>query len=131
MQVRISRAATAIAIATIGPDRLSAWPAGFGAVRSAMEPGRAHRGPPIRARAKSGSPSVHPMQGDEIRALRRLQREQDHPRTYHDRARSADDAKGLSFQSPVTAPQDSEQTVIECVAAFAPHTAKPARRLAR
>src|SRR5262245_33879640 len=27
-------------------------------------------------RAKSGSPSVHPMQGDEIRALRRLQREQ-------------------------------------------------------
>src|SRR5438132_10524379 len=36
-----------------------------------MEPGRAH----VR-RAKSGSPSVHPMQGDEIRALRRLQREQ-------------------------------------------------------
>ena len=27
-------------------------------------------------RAKNGSPSVHPMQGDEIRALRRLQREQ-------------------------------------------------------
>src|SRR5262245_1847036 len=27
-------------------------------------------------RAKSGSPSVHPMQGDEIRVLRRLQREQ-------------------------------------------------------
>src|SRR5512132_3503141 len=27
-------------------------------------------------RAKSGSPSVHPLQGDEIRALRRLQREQ-------------------------------------------------------
>jgi site-specific recombinase XerD len=26
--------------------------------------------------AKNGSPSVHPMQGDEIRALRRLQREQ-------------------------------------------------------
>ena len=26
-------------------------------------------------RAKSGSPSVHPMQGDEIRTLRRLQRE--------------------------------------------------------
>jgi Phage integrase family len=34
-------------------------------------PGRLH----VR-RAKSGSPSVHPMQGDEIRALRRLQREQ-------------------------------------------------------
>jgi integrase len=28
-------------------------------------------------RVKSGSPSVHPMQGDEIRALRRLQREQE------------------------------------------------------
>jgi hypothetical protein len=27
-------------------------------------------------RAKNGSPSVHPMQGDEIRAVRRLQREQ-------------------------------------------------------
>jgi integrase len=27
-------------------------------------------------RAKNGSPSVHPMQGDEIRALRRLKREQ-------------------------------------------------------
>src|SRR5215475_13049489 len=27
-------------------------------------------------RAKNGSPSVHPLQGDEIRALRRLQREQ-------------------------------------------------------
>jgi integrase len=27
-------------------------------------------------RAKNGSPSVHPMQGNEIRALRRLQREQ-------------------------------------------------------
>src|SRR5205823_5508511 len=27
-------------------------------------------------RAKNGSPSVHPMQGDELRALRRLQREQ-------------------------------------------------------
>jgi len=26
-------------------------------------------------RAKNGSPSVHPMQGDEIRALRHLQRE--------------------------------------------------------
>ena len=33
-------------------------------------------------RAKNGSPSVHPMQGDEMRALRRLRREQGgHPRT--------------------------------------------------
>src|SRR5262245_43010530 len=30
-------------------------------------------------RVKNGSPSVHPMQGDEIRALRRLQREQGPP----------------------------------------------------
>jgi integrase len=28
-------------------------------------------------RVKSGSPSVHPLQGDEMRALRRLQREQE------------------------------------------------------
>jgi integrase len=28
-------------------------------------------------RSKRGTPSVHPLQGDEIRALRRLQREQD------------------------------------------------------
>jgi type 1 fimbriae regulatory protein FimB/type 1 fimbriae regulatory protein FimE len=28
-------------------------------------------------RSKRGTPSVHPMQGDEIRALRRLQRQQD------------------------------------------------------
>jgi integrase len=28
------------------------------------------------SRAKNGTPSVHPLQGDEIRALRRLQREQ-------------------------------------------------------
>ena len=47
-------------------------------------------------RAKSGSPSVHPMQGDEIRALRRLQREQG-PSSHvlHDRTRWADDAQGF------------------------------------
>ena len=39
--------------------------------RRAHATGRLH----VR-RAKDGSPSVHPMQGDEIRALRRLQREQ-------------------------------------------------------
>jgi type 1 fimbriae regulatory protein FimB/type 1 fimbriae regulatory protein FimE len=33
-------------------------------------------------RAKNGSPSVHPMQGDEIRALRRLQREQEGRASY-------------------------------------------------
>jgi integrase len=36
-----------------------------------LEAGRLH----VR-RAKNGTPSVHPLQGDEIRALRRLQREQ-------------------------------------------------------
>jgi site-specific recombinase XerD len=30
-------------------------------------------------RSKRGTPSVHPLQGDEIRALRRLQRDQCHP----------------------------------------------------
>ena len=32
-------------------------------------------------RVKSGTPSVHPVQGDEIRALRRLKRELRLPRT--------------------------------------------------
>jgi integrase len=41
--------------------------------RADFERERADR--PAR-RAKNGSPSVHPIQGDEIRALRRLQREQ-------------------------------------------------------
>ena len=41
-------------------------------------------------RAKNGSPSVHPVQGDEIRALRRLQRER-----LYDRAGRTDDAQGL------------------------------------
>jgi type 1 fimbriae regulatory protein FimE len=36
-----------------------------------LQTGRLH----VR-RAKNGSPSVHPLQGDELRALRRLQREQ-------------------------------------------------------
>ena len=47
-------------------------------------------------RAKNGSPSVHPMQGDEIRALRRLQREQGGilARLY-DRAGRADDAQSI------------------------------------
>ena len=31
-------------------------------------------------RVKSGTPSTHPIQGDELRALRQLQREQDPPR---------------------------------------------------
>jgi integrase len=33
-------------------------------------------------RAKSGTPSTHPIQGDELRALRQLQREQDPPSSF-------------------------------------------------
>jgi hypothetical protein len=33
-------------------------------------------------RSKHGTPSVHPMQGDELRALRRLQREQEGPHVF-------------------------------------------------
>jgi Phage integrase family len=33
-------------------------------------------------RAKSGTPSTHPIQGDELRALRQLQREQDPPSAF-------------------------------------------------
>src|SRR5262245_8879545 len=56
------------------PGRLSPRLAGVRVVRSAMvqvelATGRLH----VR-RAKNGSPSVHPMQGDEIRALQHLQR---------------------------------------------------------
>jgi type 1 fimbriae regulatory protein FimB/type 1 fimbriae regulatory protein FimE len=39
--------------------------------RSSSTPGRLHA-----RRSKRGTPSVHPIQGDELRALRRLQREQ-------------------------------------------------------
>jgi hypothetical protein len=47
-------------------------------------------------RAKNGSPSVHPMQGDEIRALRRLQREQGAVlERLYDRAGRADDAQSI------------------------------------
>jgi integrase len=52
-----------------GPPRAGACDLQWSQVELAT--GRLH----VR-RAKNGSPSVHPMQGDEIRALRRLQREQ-------------------------------------------------------
>jgi integrase len=41
-----------------------------------MVAGERATGPLHVRRAKNGSPSVHPVQGDEIHALRRLQREQ-------------------------------------------------------
>jgi integrase len=42
-------------------------------------------------RAKKGTPSTHPIRGDELRALRRLQREQDPKSSFrvHLRARRA------------------------------------------
>ena len=47
-------------------------------------------------RAKNGSPSVHPLQGDEIRALRRLQREQGpSSHVFMTGAGRPDDAQGL------------------------------------
>ena len=47
-------------------------------------------------RAKNGTPSVHPLQGDEIRALRRLQREQMAiVARVLDRTLWADDAQGV------------------------------------
>ena len=33
-------------------------------------------------RVKSGTPSTHPIQGDELRALRQLQRDQDPPSSF-------------------------------------------------
>src|SRR5262249_50609817 len=60
-------------------------------------------------RAKNGSPSVHPMQGDEIRALRRLQREKAVLARLYVRAGRADDAKGLpcAIRSDRVAGQDA------------------------
>jgi len=55
------------------PRRLPARSARLGVVRPAMASGRAAGRLHVR-RTKRGTPSVHPMQGDEIRALRRLQR---------------------------------------------------------
>src|SRR5262245_43717593 len=53
------------------PERMSA-----GGKKSVRE-GPSNIGRLHVRRSKKGTPSVHPMQGDEIRALRRLQREQE------------------------------------------------------
>ena len=57
------------------PGRLPSWTAGLGGLRSPMAPSRARPGPHACPRAKNGTPSVHPIRGDEIRALRKLRRE--------------------------------------------------------
>ena len=46
-----------------------------------MAADRAIRGSSARSRVKSGIPSVHPIRGDEMRALRKLRR--DYPRDAH------------------------------------------------
>src|SRR5262249_28337518 len=56
------------------PECSMRYSVGSGLAPNALSDPSAHAA--IR-RAKNGSPSVHPMQGDEIRALRRLQRECD------------------------------------------------------
>src|SRR5215831_16149098 len=63
------------------PCRLSPRPAGLGGLRPAMAANRALRVPPPRSRVKNGIPSVHPIRGDEMRALRKLRR--DYPRDAH------------------------------------------------
>jgi len=60
-------------------------------------------------RAKNGSPSVHPMQGDEIRALRFAARTGAFLARLYDRAGRADDAQGLpcAIRSDRVAGQDA------------------------
>src|SRR5215831_4742550 len=55
-----------------GPGRLSSWTSSLGGQwhQVELDHGRMH----VR-RAKNGTPSVHPIRGDEIRALRKLRRE--------------------------------------------------------
>ena len=57
------------------PGHLSSWTASLGGLRSPMASGRADQGRMHVRRAKNGTPSVHPIRGDEIRALRKLRRE--------------------------------------------------------
>jgi len=57
------------------PSRLSARPASLGGLRPAMAADRAVRG---SSAFKNGIASVHPIRGDEMRALRKLRR--DYPR---------------------------------------------------
>ena len=60
------------------PGRLSSRPARQRAGRSALGSDRFRSGAVLHVRrVKQGTPSTHPIQGDELRALRRLQREQD------------------------------------------------------
>jgi integrase len=57
---------------------LPARAAGFRAGGPSVGPGGLQDGHPARVRrVKQGTPSTHPIVGDELRALRRLQREQD------------------------------------------------------
>jgi integrase len=58
------------------PHRVSARAPGFRGLRPTMASGRVPRRPLHVRRSKRGTPSIHPICGDELRALRRLLREQ-------------------------------------------------------
>jgi integrase len=55
---------------------LPSRPAGIGAYGFTLGPGRVSSATLHVRRVKQGTPSTHPILGDELRALRRLQREQ-------------------------------------------------------
>jgi integrase len=56
---------------------LQAWAAGVGIVLASLGAGRPGSWPPPRIPRQNGIASVHPLTGTELRALRRLQREQE------------------------------------------------------
>ena len=60
-----------------GPCGLQAWPTGVRTGGPAMGSGRLQTATLHVRRVKQGTPSTHPILGDELRALRRLQREQE------------------------------------------------------
>ena len=59
------------------PNGLPARPARVRAGGPALGSGRLRHGDPARPQGQAGHPSTHPILGDELRALRRLQREQE------------------------------------------------------
>jgi integrase len=62
-----------------GPRGLQAWPTGFRTNGPEVGSGGLQVGNP---RVKQGTPSTHPILGDELRALRRLKREQEPKSAY-------------------------------------------------
>jgi integrase len=62
-------------------------------------------------RVKNGSPSVHPMQGDEIRALRRLQREQGASSHVFMTERDGPNGAGCRFSHSITQRSNASASV--------------------